>query len=39
MHSDAAEVRCGATLGFEEVPGLLGFVEGQGFWGAEDRAH
>lgn len=39
MHSDTANVRYGRMLGFEEGQGFPGLWEGQGLWGAEDRAH
>lgn len=39
MHSDAADVGYGGTLGFEEGAGLPGLWECRGFWNATDRAH
>lgn len=37
MHSDAADVGWGGTLGPNLQAGSPGLWEGQGFWGAEDR--
>lgn len=38
MHSDAADVGYGGTLGFDETAGSSGLWEGRGFWTMEDRA-
>lgn len=38
MHSDAADVGYGGTLGFDEVAGSPGLWEGQGIWAPTDRA-
>lgn len=39
MHSDAADVGYGGTLGFKVGQGLPGLWEGRGFWNATDRVH
>lgn len=38
MHSDAADVGYGGTLGMDERAGSQGLWEGQGFWTQADRA-
>lgn len=37
MHSDAADVGYGGTLGFDEEQGSRGLWEGKGFWTTEER--
>lgn len=37
LHSDAADVGYGGTLGFDQAAGSPGLWEGRGFWTAEDR--
>ena len=39
MHSDAADVGYGGTLGLDVGQGLPGLWEGRSFWSADDRAH
>lgn len=39
IHSDAADVGYGRTLGFREGQGLRGLEEGRCFWSAADRVY